>query len=197
MKFVLLLAVIFSLGLAGCARERSGIVTRAEGKNTLRVAGAEVFLVKDTAEAGLLAPAKAAAAAKDKEVNERLKPEIARAELALTRAIEAQSKLPEGKAPNMELGGDEKRNAAMNALMAKQKEHYLARLEVNAAGFDALRRALTQAPVGVTTTDGAFTVTLKSDDVVLILDAKTKSVWRTDPFNGTVTLDEGRRVVFP
>jgi hypothetical protein len=42
MRLVLLLLVGFAL--AGSARERSGIVTRVEGKNTLRVAGAEGFL---------------------------------------------------------------------------------------------------------------------------------------------------------
>lgn len=195
MRFLFLM--LASLVVAGCARERSGIVTRVDGKNTLRVAGAEVFVVKDTAEAGLLAPAKEVAAAKAKEVNDRLKPQIARLEMGLTKAIDAQPKLPEGKAPNQELGGDEKRNTAMEALMAKQKEFYLARLEVRAAGYDALRRSLTQAPVGVTTADGVFTVKLKSDDVILVLDAKSKSVWRTDPFNGTITLDESHSVVFP
>lgn len=188
---------LMGLALAGCARERSGIVTRNEGKVTLRVAGAEVFIVKDAAEVGLLAPAKEAAAKKNQEVSQRLQPEVMRLEGALTKAIEAQAKLPAGKEANLELGKDVRRNAAMEALMAKQKELYVARQEVGAVGFETLRRALTQAPVGVTTADGAFTVKIKADDVVLVLDAKSKTVWRTDPFNGTITLDDGYRLGFP
>ncbi len=188
--------MVLGLVFAGCARERTGYVGRAEGKKTVNVAGAEIFVVKGEVVDELLAPAKAAAAAKKKEVEERFAPQIAKAEANLTKVMGA-AQLKDGDLPPA--GADVKRNAAMEALMGKQKELYLARQAVWDVGFETLRRTLTQPPVGVTRADGMFTVKLKSSEVMLVLDAKTKIAWRADAseFDGPMNLDEARRVAFP
>jgi hypothetical protein len=185
------------LMLAGCARERFGLVMQTVKGVPARVAGAEVFVIKQEAEEALLAPARAAAAAKKKEVDEAFLPQIARLEASLSRVIGTAAL---GSTPvDGPVGGDKKRNTAMEALMAKQKEAFLARAVVRDTGFDALRKALTQPPVTTTKDDGAFTVKLSSNDVVLVLDAKTKTAWRVpaDAFAGLTTFDEGRMMVFP